>query len=387
MKKFTVYPVLVLIIASIIFSGCAKHGSCPISDTKNRSSSDVYLKEYDEVLPIENGVGLIRKGELWGYYTEDRILMEPKYTQAKHFDENGFAIVSLGGMASTGLIDRNGQYVLEPQWDFVFPNSGLCFSLAKDMQWGHIDLESNTLVEPNYHYRYEFDSEGYAVVTGSELRKGIIDTKGNCVLGMVYDIAYPFIEGLSAVSLDGLWGCVNKEGEVVIPIEYERITIGDGMVVAYPYYRRYYKASMNIYDAKSHGADFLVYQYKILTYENEALFSCDQKIYQTALDFEQTPLPDLLRKPGFVPAIDLKDAESTGISLEGYRVGYEVAPCLGFDSEQSIRLYTLQDELTGFFFLADPALSKEIAVALPPIYYLSGSDGLNLINGFASFKY
>lgn len=219
MKKFTVYPVLVLIIASIIFSGCAKHGSCPISDTKNRSSSDVYLKEYDEVLPIENGVGLIRKGELWGYYTEDRILMEPKYTQVKHFDENGFAIVTLGGKASTGLIDRNGQYVLEPQWDFVFPNSGLCFSLAKDMQWGHIDLESNTLVEPNYHYRYEFDSEGYAVVTGSELRQGIIDTKGNCVLGMVYDIAYPFIEGLSAVSLDGLWGCVNKEGEVVIPIE------------------------------------------------------------------------------------------------------------------------------------------------------------------------
>lgn len=359
-----------LIVGMILLSSCINQSPDKGSYIENPFSPD----QYDEVLPLENGTGLIRKGESWGYYTGDKVLVEPQYTHASPFDENGFAIVTLGGRASTGIIDRNGDYVLEPQWDLVYQNGENCYSVAKDMQWGHIDMKSNTLVEPRYHYQYEFTSDGYAIVTEDGIYRGIIDTKGNPIVDTVYDGIAAFSDGLSAVSLDRLWGCVNTKGEIVIPIKYERITtISDGMVVAYPYYRKYYEAARDAHDALLHGPDFIVYQYQILSYDNEELFSCAQKIYQAGLNFEQTAYPDLLRKPGYTPIIDLNNAPPSKISLSGYRAGYHLAPRLGSDDESSMRIYTPNgEELLGFFYLTEPASSEETAAVLPPIDYLPG---------------
>ena len=43
---------------------------------------------------------------------------------------------------------------------------------------------------------------------------------GTKMIPCEYDYAYPFSKGLAAVKRDGKWGCIDRAGKVVVPIEY-----------------------------------------------------------------------------------------------------------------------------------------------------------------------
>lgn len=68
-------------------------------------------------------------------------------------------------------------------------------------------------------------SEGLAVVSieeSSGRKYGFIDEKGNEVIPLKYDLAYPFKDGLAIVKLDGKWGYIDKSGNEIIPPKYDR---------------------------------------------------------------------------------------------------------------------------------------------------------------------
>jgi hypothetical protein len=47
-------------------------------------------------------------------------------------------------------------------------------------------------------------------------KAGYIDTSGNIAIQFKYDGAAPFSEGLASVQLNGQWGYVNADGEMII---------------------------------------------------------------------------------------------------------------------------------------------------------------------------
>ena len=67
-------------------------------------------------------------------------------------------------------------------------------------------------------------SDGIALV-GKDGKRGFIDKKGEIVIPLIYDLAYPCKEGLAHVAVrgnDGYYkvGFVDKSGKVIIPLEY-----------------------------------------------------------------------------------------------------------------------------------------------------------------------
>ncbi|NCO28125.1 MAG: WG repeat-containing protein, partial [Caldiserica bacterium] len=50
---------------------------------------------------------------------------------------------------------------------------------------------------------------------------GFIDTKGNMVVGAIYESARDFREGLAAVCINGKYGFIDKNGDLVIPAIYD----------------------------------------------------------------------------------------------------------------------------------------------------------------------
>lgn len=52
---------------------------------------------------------------------------------------------------------------------------------------------------------------------------GFIDENGKEVIPPIYDVAYYFEDGLAEVKLNGKWGMINKNGQVVISIKYDEI--------------------------------------------------------------------------------------------------------------------------------------------------------------------
>ena len=68
----------------------------------------------------------------------------------------------------------------------------------------------------------EFFSEGLAAVQLNG-QWGFVDRQGNVVIPLMYDEVEFFSEGLAAVQLNNKWGFVNKTGKEVTPLKYDDV--------------------------------------------------------------------------------------------------------------------------------------------------------------------
>ena len=81
-----------------------------------------------------------------------------------------------------------------------------------------VDVQNiSEIVSDNIEYAFwteniicQYDGEYYGYINGS----------GTELTAMVYDMAYPFSEGLGCAMIDGIYGFVDKNGEVAIPFSY-----------------------------------------------------------------------------------------------------------------------------------------------------------------------
>lgn len=129
-----------------------------------------------------------------------KLIIPPKYASADDFSD-GVAHVSLPradgsafGPKSSGFINRNDQFVIAPNREFgaLGFSEGLCIinEQNEDGKWtpSVIDLKGKNVIPPG---RYT----------------GISD----------------FVGGLARVVKDGKEGCIDTEGRVVIPLEFDRL--------------------------------------------------------------------------------------------------------------------------------------------------------------------
>jgi len=88
-------------------------------------------------------------------------------------------------------------------------------------RWGFINTQGEIVVPLIYDLVRDF-SEGRAVVWYNDFRDvGVIDEEGGLIVSFgIYDSILPFSEGLAAVSYDNSWGFIDRYGNVIIPFEY-----------------------------------------------------------------------------------------------------------------------------------------------------------------------
>ena len=118
---------------------------------------------------------------------------------------------------------------------------------ADNGKFGYKDENGKVIVAPKYDFAYDF-SEGLARVHilgeavgrgyGKAIRSGYINTKGEEVIPLMYTNVYDFQDGLAWVNTGGefidtgfsqqfaggKWGVIDKNGKVVIPLEYDKIS-------------------------------------------------------------------------------------------------------------------------------------------------------------------
>lgn len=85
--------------------------------------------------------------------------------------------------------------------------------------YGLKDASGNVLAEAKYDYISEqIDSDRVLVV--KEQKWGYLDKDGKEVISLSYERAFPFADGLAQVMIDGKYGFINTNNEVIIPAEY-----------------------------------------------------------------------------------------------------------------------------------------------------------------------
>jgi hypothetical protein len=207
-----------------------------------------------------------------------RLVIPVKYQSISDFSE-GLACVSLptaGGMPigplPTGFIDANGRFVIQPVEDFIASGflNGRCIVSYPDKdgsKWGVIDRKGNKVVPPRFATAWRF-SDGLSCVrldTAGKGKYGYIDMDGAIRIPIQFDYACTFVDGRAYVAKrdramlidtagrisanldldprifsvgdfsEGLadvlantngarrWGFINRNGEFVIPLEYDHV--------------------------------------------------------------------------------------------------------------------------------------------------------------------
>lgn len=73
--------------------------------------------------------------------------------------------------------------------------------------------------EEDNEYKFNEEEEEENIVK----RFGCIDKQGNIIIPFEYDYIGEFINGIAKVKMNFSWGCINENGEIIIPFEYEEI--------------------------------------------------------------------------------------------------------------------------------------------------------------------
>ncbi len=191
---------------------------------------------FDAVGDFSEDLARFERDQKWGFLDKNgAVVIEPRFPWAQEFSE-GLARVQISGSrlgpnAKWGFIDKTGAIVIDERTD---PSFGEHTNIGSDSaesafhdglalidvqgKKGYIDRTGKVVIAPQFTYAYPF-SEGLAAVTKSASGDdgwGHIDKAGRWVVEPKFQWASSFSDGLAPVNRTGSCGYVDARGTMVL---------------------------------------------------------------------------------------------------------------------------------------------------------------------------
>ena len=168
---------------------------------------------------------------LFGFRRADGTEITPnmfKYVDRFH---NGYCRVYIDE-GQCGLIDRTGREVVPCIYNGMeYPSEGRIV-IFRDSHVGYCDMLGHEVITPIYIQGASF-SNGCAAVQLDNGLCAFIDTLGNLLFGRTFDNARPFHHRFAAVRENGLWGMIDRDGNIALTLSNASITENtDGLFLA-----------------------------------------------------------------------------------------------------------------------------------------------------------
>lgn len=117
-----------------------------------------------------------------------------------------------------GIIDRNGRYIINPQFDEIILD-GENYLFRKGRQYGWCDKEGHYLINPQFNAAHPFQGTDLAAVQDKDGDWGFIDKKGLWAIAAQFRKADSFLPcGIAPACEENSreWGVVDKKGKWVV---------------------------------------------------------------------------------------------------------------------------------------------------------------------------
>ena len=88
--------------------------------------------------------------------------------------------------------------------------------------WYIIDVHGNRLTDESVSVSLNYFSDGLVTVRKGD-KAGCINTEGNTVIPFEYDSVEKFHQGVSIASRDGKYGLISRNNEILLPFEWDQI--------------------------------------------------------------------------------------------------------------------------------------------------------------------
>ena len=143
------------------------------------------------------------------------------------FFRGGYATVTLKSSEKKAVIDKYGNLIFEDKngryKGFTYLGSGIFAGEIEQDQYDFLDNTGSLLSKTVYTNEWLRDVSEERLSAAKDGKYGFLDLSANEVIPFIYDEAYSFQEGLSAVCKDGKWGFIDKDGMEVISTVYDQV--------------------------------------------------------------------------------------------------------------------------------------------------------------------
>lgn len=218
----------------------------------DRHGAVVIPLQFDSARPFAEDRAVVEVNEKWGYIdTRGKYIVQPQFKGGLDFSEGLAAVCAeqpdeqalltryywMAQQCAWGYLDKAGKFAIKPQFNNAQSFSEGLAGVQIGWRWGYINKAGAVVIKPQFD-RAEPFSEGLAFAQGGGISAafllqegkvftswGYIDTTGKWVIRsrLHYYYAGRFTEGLTQAQrgTGGLWGYVNRKGELVIKPQYK----------------------------------------------------------------------------------------------------------------------------------------------------------------------
>lgn len=123
--------------------------------------------------------------------------------------------------ANWGYIDMEGNFIMDPVYDYASDFEDSSAVNQKEGLWGIINENEDIILDFKFSSIVAFD--GNWKISLPNQKPIFFNSKGHELIGLKYSKFGGFSEGMCAVRIDSLWGFVNESGDEVIPCQYKEV--------------------------------------------------------------------------------------------------------------------------------------------------------------------
>mgnify|MGYP000278808951 CR=1 FL=1 len=172
----------------------------------------------DDFRPFSENLAAVKIEDKWGFIDKKgNFAIQPKFANVYEFEDSLAAVKTDD---KWGFIDHGGNTVISPQYKEIQSFEHKVAQASTQNGWGLINKKGEWLLKPQFEWLGGFQ-DGLAVVFNnnkddySKSRYGYIDTTGKLVLPLQYTTAASFSEGFAKVSIDSVYGVIDKSGKFI----------------------------------------------------------------------------------------------------------------------------------------------------------------------------
>ena len=193
---------------------------------------EIAIQPAYKYLGVMSDAGLVaytQDGDKFGYLDKNgEIAISATYDFANTFDA-GYAVVQMG--TTYGIIDKGGNFTISLQ-DKRLGNLGgerIGFMDPTTYKFGMMDAKGHIIVQAMYD---DYSTYGFTDVdlmaVGQDKKWGYMDKNGKVVIGVQFAYATPFLNGFAFIARTetSAWECIDEKGKTVFTLAKDEAPAG-----------------------------------------------------------------------------------------------------------------------------------------------------------------
>ena len=188
----------------------------------NKKGKIVIEPQFDDAMPFKDGLAKVKINNKWKIINKLGQVIFFSKEEYKSISALNSEIAIVETLDDTfGFINKNGDYVLKPEYQFIGNENEGLFLVQKQDKWGFVDKTGKIIIKPELEWAQDFH-EGLAGFS-KNAKWGFMDKALKTLIKPKFTYVENFSEGLAGICIKDKWGFIDKKGKIIIKPKYKKI--------------------------------------------------------------------------------------------------------------------------------------------------------------------